>query len=373
MEEGKRIKVCFLISGSEIGGTEKMLVDMAEGLPRDEFQAPVVFAIRGRGRFTEELQGKGIKVCIFDLRKNPLRFISLLFAVRRESPDILHSFLFYGNLAGRVCGKLLRIKVVISSQRSTDEWRNKVHWWIDSFTARWTDLIISNSYSGKQSLVKKAGIKPSLIVVIPNGIKKPLVVETFSRGNFGIQPGEFVVGTVGNLRPVKGHIYLIFAAPLVLKRFPSTRFILVGQGELKDYLLKSVKKAGVAENFIFTGFIKDPVRVIRLFDVFVFPSLWEGCPVGLLEAMAEGKPCVAFSSGDIPFIIENGKSGIIVQDRSPEKLAEWIIKLLEDRNLREEIGRNARKRVEESFTFDRMMKEYISVYKKTVALKTKNG
>lgn len=373
MEDKKRIKISYVISGSEIGGTEKMLMDMAENLPQDSFYPPVVFAIRGRGRFTEELQKKGITVHIFNLRNNPFRFISLLRSVKKESPDILHSFLFYGNLAARLCGKLLKIRAVISSQRSTDDWRRKIHWLIDGFTAKWTDVIISNSRSGKQALVEKARINPSKIEVIPNGIKKNPSMSTVSGKEFGIQPGELVVGTVGNLRKPKGHIYLVSAASLVLKKFPNTKFIVVGQGELKQQLVEETEKAGIAANFVFTGFIKDAVRVIRLFDVFAFPSLWEGCPVGLLEAMGEGKPCVAFPAGDVPYIIEDGRNGLLIPDRSPEKLAAGIMKLLGDKNTREEMGRNAKKRAEESFSFDGMMEAYISVYKKTVALKTKNG
>jgi len=371
--ENKKIKVSFLISGSEIGGTEKMLIDMAERLPRDDFFPPVVFAIRGSGTFTIELRKRGIKVHIFDMRRNPFRFFSLLLSVRRESPDVLHSFLFYGNLAGRICGRLLGIKAVISSQRSTDDWRKKIHWLADGLTAKWADAIISNSHSGKRALVNKAGIKPSAITVIPNGIELPPVDATFSRGDFGIRPGELVVGTVGNLRKPKGHIYLVLAAPLVLEKLPDTRFMIVGQGELQQYLLDEAKKAGVAEKFVFTGFIKDAAKIIRLFDVFAFPSLWEGCPVGLLEAMGAGKPCVAFPAGDVPFIIDSGKNGIIVRDRSHEELAQGILKLLGDRNLREETGRNARKRVEESFTFEGMMEQYVSVYRTTVAMKAKNG
>lgn len=373
MEDKKRLKVCFIISASEIGGTEKMLVDMAEKFPLNDFYPPVVFTIRGRGAFTEDLQRKGVDTRIFDLRKNPFRFINLLASIARESPDILHSFLFYGNLAGRICGKLLGIRVVISSQRSTDDWRNRIHWFADGLTSRWTDAIISNSHSGKTALVEKAGIRPALITVIPNGVTFHRASATLSASDFGIKPGELLVGTVGNLRRPKGHIHLLRAAPLVLKKIPSARFMIVGHGELRESLYNAAKKNGVEKNFIFTGFRKDAVEIIRLFDVFAFPSLWEGCPVGLLEAMEQGKPCVAFPAGDVPYIIENGRNGIIVSMGSHEELAGGILRLLENSALRDEIGRNARKRVEESFSFDGMFREYVSFYKRMFAIKAGNG
>ncbi len=372
MEDKKRIKISYVIPSSEIGGTEKMLMTMLESLPADIFYPPVVFTIKGKGRFTEELKKMKVNAHIFNLKKNPFQFLKLLKTIKEEHSDILHSFLFYGNLTGRLCGRLLKIKVVISSQRSADAWRKKYHWLIDRITSGWTDIIISNSHSGKNALVKKAGIDPSKISVIPNGIKKSDILYPLSKEDFGITPEELIVGTVGNLRKSKGHIYIIKAAEIVLKKLPDTRFVIVGEGQLRQKLIKETEKAGIADRFIFTGFIKDAVSVIHLFDIFVFPSLWEGCPVSLLEAMSEGKPCIAFSSGDIPYIIEDGKSGLLIPVAYYEKLASDIIKLAMDKNLRETVSENAKKRVEEFFSFDRMMQEYISVYKKTVAIKTKN-
>ncbi len=373
MENKNLIRISYVISGSEIGGTEKMLIDMAENLPSEVFYPPCVFAIRGEGTFTGELRKKGIRVRVFDVRKKPLQFIGLIMSIKRELPDILHSFLFYGNLAGRLCGRILGIKVVISSQRSTDDWRRKIHWLVDGLTARWADFIISNSYSGKDVLVEKSRIPPAKITVIPNGIKTEVLSDTFSPADFGILPGQAVVGTVGNLRTPKGHIHIVEAAPAVLAKFPGTKFVIVGQGELRRNLEQEAGKRGIAENFIFTGFIKNAARVTRLFDIFVFPSLWEGCPVGVLEAMGQGKPCVAFSAGDVPYIIRDGIDGLLISGRSSGELAKEIIKLLGDEDLRIQMGANAKKRVFEHFSFDGMMNSYVSFYKKAVALKAKNG
>ncbi len=369
MVDENRIKISFIISGSEIGGTEKMLLLMTESITPERFYPPTVFAIKGSGKFTEELEHKKIKTYVFNLKKNPLEFIRLLRTVKKESPDILHSFLFYGNLTGRIIGRLLKIKVVISSQRSTDPWRKKYHWFIDRVTARWTDIIISNSHAGKKALTENAGISGEKIIVIPNGIRMDKSGFTYSRKDFGIEPSEYLVGTVGNLRSPKGHTYLISAAPAILKDFPETRFVIVGQGELRQTLVNETRKAGIEDRFIFTGFINNAADIIDLFDIFVFPSLWEGCPVSLLEAMGKGKPCVAFSVGDIPHIIEDGVSGLLIPVKNHTKLAGAIISLLRDREQRYNMGENARKRVKEIFSLEIMMKKYIAVYTETVDFK----
>ncbi|MCM8760162.1 MAG: glycosyltransferase, partial [Candidatus Omnitrophica bacterium] len=321
----------------------------------------VVFAIKGYGRFIDELKERGIRVWTFNFKSRPLDFIKLLYFIKRESPDILHSFLFYGNLTGRVVGKILKIPVVISSQRSTDPWRKRYHWMIDCLTTKWTDIIISNSFKGKEVLIKKGRISHKKVIVIPNGIEAPEPGEKVTREALGISPSDYIVGTVGNLRKAKGHIYLISAAPLILKYLPNTRFIIVGEGELKGFLIKEAERLGVLDRFIFTGFLDNPSSIISLFDVFVFPSLWEGCPVGLLEAMMLGKSCVAFPVGDIPCIIEDGISGILAY-KSSEKLASAVIRLLKDKKLREEMGDAAHKRVLEHFSLEVMMERYISTY-----------
>ncbi len=356
------IKISFLIPSSEIGGTERMLLLMIENLPADIFSPPVVFTIKGYGKFIDELKKRGIRTYTFNLKFRPFDFIKLLYCIRRESPDILHSFLFYGNLAGRIAGKILKIPVIISSQRSTDIWRKRYHWIIDRITACWTDIIISNSFSGRDALIEKGGISPEKIRVIPNGIKLYEPKKVIKRDDFGIKSSEYIVGTVGNLRKAKGHIYIISAAPLILKEYPDTRFVIVGEGELKDALIRETERLKISDRFIFTGFVDNPTDIVSLFDVFVFPSLWEGCPVGLLEAMMLGKSCIAFPVGDIPYIIEDGVSGLLVKYKSIEKLASAVITLLKDKQLREDMGNAAHKRVVEHFSLEVMMKRYISTY-----------
>lgn len=360
--EDKRVKIAYIISSSEIGGTEKMLLLMLENLTRQNFRCPVVFAIKGKGKFTEELGARGIKTRIFNLKTNPLLFISLVKAVKHEAPDIIHSFLFYGNLAGRICGRLLKTKTVISSQRSVDSWRKWYHWKIDRLTSKWSDIIISNSFAGKQALVEKARISPGKIIVIPNGISSGKLKCTIDRKSLGLKTSDTVIGAVGNLRKAKGHIYLVKAAEIVLKQFPDAAFVIAGEGELGEYLAREAKRRGIESRFTFTGFRSDVEELIQLFDIFVLPSLWEGFPVSLLEAMKYGKPVIAFGVADVPYIIEDGKSGFVVPVKDYGQLASKIKFLIKNNNLREQAGKQAEKRLGEKFSLKLMLKRYVSVY-----------
>ncbi|MCD6407784.1 glycosyltransferase, partial [bacterium] len=322
--EDRKIRIFYLIGSSEIGGTEKMLFSLIENLDKQKFQVSVI-GIKGEGKFTEELRKRKIKLYVFNLKKNLFSFFNLLKLLKKEKPDILHSFLFAGNITGRITGKLAGIKIVISSQRSEDKWRKWYHWMIDRITAGWTDLIISNSFAGKKVLIEKGKISPEKIKVIPNGIEIPSLPSRKEKKNL-------VVGTVGNLRKVKGHIYLIKAAIEILKDFPEVKFVVIGEGELKNFLMEEIKKAGIEKNFIFTGFVPEPMKYVREFDVFVLTSLWEGCPVSLLEAMSMGVVPVAFGVGDVPYIIKDGEEGFVVEPCNYNELARKIKNCFQMRN-----------------------------------------
>jgi glycosyltransferase involved in cell wall biosynthesis len=269
-------------------------------------------------------------------------------------------------LVGRIAGLLLKTPLVISSQRSIDVWRKWYHWQVDKFTSIWADLIISNSFSGREVLIKKAHIPKEKIIVIPNGISNEKVQPTINKESFGLKKSDYLVGTVGNLKTAKGHIYLIKGAERVLKEFPNTFFLIAGEGPLKNSLLQEIGKRGMIKNFIFTGFRSDVEELIQLFDIFVLPSLWEGFPVSLLEAMKYGKSTVAFGVADIPYIIENNISGFVVEPKSYVQLADKIIMLIKDKKIRHQTGISAKIRVEENFGLEKMVSDYTSVYIETL-------
>ena len=360
--EDRKIKISFIISSSEIGGTEKMLLSMIESLDRKVFERPSVFTIKGRGKFTMELERIDVLSYTLNLKKNPFLFFPLLYRLWKESPDIIHSFLFYGNIAGRVCGRLIATRLVISSQRSIDSWRRWHHWKVDGITSAWADLIISNSLSGKEVLVQKSGIPGEKIIVISNGISSRKIPCTVTRKSLGIGDSGLVVGTIGNLRKAKGHMCLVESAGRVLKECPDIYFVIAGEGNMRQALAERVEKMGMSGRFIFTGFRRDAEELLQLFDIFVLPSLWEGFPVSLLEAMKYGKPAVAFGVSDIPRIIEDGKSGIVVEPGSVSQLSAGLVKMLKNGDMRREMGMRAGEIAIEKYSLEEMMRKYTRAY-----------
>jgi len=349
-----KIRIGYLIGSSEIGGTEKMILTIAKNIDKNLFDI-VFFCIRGEGKFTEKLRKLNYKVYILNLKKNPFSFIKLFIYIKREKIDILQSFLFVANIIGRIYGKLLKIKLIISSQRSTDEWRKWYHWLIERITKNFVDIYISNSYTAKDVLIKKAKIPRKKIKVIYNGIEIPEKIEKLKKDYIAI-------GTIGNLRKAKGHFNLIKAAKIVVEKYKNVKFYIIGEGELKEEILKMIKEEKLENFFILTGYVEDVYSYLKIFDVFVLPSLWEGCPVSLLESMGYGIASITTDVGDVPYIIENGKDGFIVEKNDYLKLSEKIIYLIENEEERKKIGEKAREKIKNYFSYEEMIKKYSSIY-----------
>ena len=192
----------------------------------------LIITLKGQGTFPQVLKKNNFPVYILDIKKDILWPVKLIGILKKERPQILHSFLYVANLVGRLAGKISGIPIIVSAQRSTDPWRKWYHWKADCLTSFLSSIIVSNSYAGKNALIKKGHIPPAKIIVIENGIEQAENILPFKKSLLGIDENVFIVGTVGNLREPKGHSYFILAAPEILKNFPNTRFLILGQGHL---------------------------------------------------------------------------------------------------------------------------------------------
>lgn len=184
------------------------------------------------------------------------------------------------------------------------------------------------------------------------------------RADLGISKDAVVIGNIAHMADHKGQIYLIRAALIVKNKYPDTKFVVVGDGELRKELEAEVRRLGLDGIVIFTGFRKDIASFLASFDIFAFPSHMEGLGTSLLDAMVMKKPIVSTIAGGIPEVVKDGISGILVPPREPEALARAIIRLIEDPGLRLKYGNAGRRIVEENFTVDRVVDGTLAVYKR---------
>jgi glycosyltransferase involved in cell wall biosynthesis len=174
--------------------------------------------------------------------------------------------------------------------------------------------------------------------------------------------GGLVLGCVGWLLPEKGQALLIRALPAVLARYPGCRLVLAGDGPSRPALEQLAAELGVDGAIEFAGLVDDVAAVYRSLDVFVFPSLAEPLGSSLLSAMAYGLPCVALASGAVPEVIENGRTGLLVDAPDPAAFADAVLRLLDDPPLAGRLGIAARAKVSERFSVARMARDTVALY-----------
>jgi glycosyltransferase involved in cell wall biosynthesis len=288
--------------------------------------------------------------------------------LKRLAPDVIHAHDPHGvamaSLALSLRGassSAAGLPVLVASRRVD------FHLQGNSFS-RWkhrqVDCFIAASEAIRQMLVAD-GVPPERTVTVHEGIDVEHVAAAPPvnvHEEFWLPHHAPVVGNVAALVPHKGQRYLIDAAHLAVQQIPDARFVILGEGELREHLEKQVREHHLEKHVVLPGFRTDVLGCIKAFDVFAMSSVTEGLGTSLLDAMACARPIVATSAGGIPEIVEDGVNGLLVPPRDAHALATSIVRLLEDEKLRQRIGASGFARVRERFTLERMVAETAAVY-----------
>lgn len=352
--------VMQIVQSLECGGLEKMVISLAERLNKKSSCASIC-CLDKTGELAQEAEYKNIKVIA--VRKKPGIDLPLVIKLagifRREKINVVHTHnlgpLFYGTLAAR----LSRVPVVINTRHGREA---KV-----SLKLLWAmnDNIVAISHDARRRLLKFNRINEERIKVIYNGIDIKKFSEINSAQNkkiFNFDSSALVIGTIARLAPEKDQFTLIDAFSEVSQKLDNTRLIIVGDGTLRKELESYCRKRNLANKILFLGFRQDIPKILSIFDVFVLSSITEGISLTLLEAMAASRPIVATNVGGNPEIIDNGVTGFLVPPKSPDRMAEAIIKILSDKELAGKMKLAGYKRVKEKFSLDRMTEAYNNLY-----------
>ena len=244
---------------------------------------------------------------------------------------------------------------------------------LEEETAQNATLIVTISKYSLERIQNLYGIKQNKVRIVPNGVDvekfKPMENPTALRKQFGLGDEPCVL-FVGSLIPRKGIDLLVKAAKKIVKEQVDTKFIIVGEGPLKNQLAIYLKAANLSDNFKFLGNLKEQalLAIYNCADVFALPSVQEGQGIVLLEAQASSKPVVAFDVGGVKETIRNGETGILVKRGSSDELADALLKLLGNRDLRESMGISGRRFVTENYTWDICAQKMLDVYREALAV-----
>lgn len=237
---------------------------------------------------------------------------------------------------------------------------------------RQVDCFIAASEAIRQMLIAD-GVPADRTVTVHEGIDVDHVITTPPvnvHEAFWLPHHAPVVGNVAALVPHKGQRYLIDAAHLVVQEIPDARFIILGEGELREHLERQVREHHLEKHVLLPGFRTDVLGCIKGFDVFVMSSVTEGLGTSLLDAMACARPIVATHAGGIPEIVEDGVNGLLVPPRDAHALAAAIVRALRDQPLRERLGKAGFDRVRDRFTVERMVAATAAVYQEIAQVRS---
>jgi glycosyltransferase involved in cell wall biosynthesis len=363
-----RIKILHISKMKGVSGSENHLLTLLAGLDHQRFDISLCILAESRHlpllqEYTKTLEHAGISVVMFVTQKYPdvRLFLKLKCYIAQGRFQIVHTHLIHADFYGTLAAKLDGIPVIVSSRHNDDRFRHyKALIWLNRFLARWqTKIIVISDWVGK-FLQEIEGIPTDKIVRIHYGLQPETLAEQYEpqyvRQQLLIPAGVPVIGTIGRVTEQKGHTYLLQAIAKVKTQFPELRVVILGDGELRTELERQATNLGVETNVIFTGYRKDAIKLLSGFDFFVFPSLWEGFGLVLLEAMALRKAIVASAVSAIPESVLDGQTGILTPPKNVDKLADAILTLLRDHHLAQTMGDAGYEHLQKHFTVSNMVR-----------------
>lgn len=357
--------IWYLIGNLEVGGAERTLVDLANGLDPEQFNITIWTITEPRPLVTDVQEHVAVRSLGAknkgDVRA-PLRFIS---ALRDEQPDILQSFLFYDNTLATIAGLMSPRTTVITGVRAVPNDPSTLRNSIRRITCRLADHIVSNSEAGADFILDY-GVSPEHVSVVRNGrnidVYRSGEATPEVRQSLEIPTDVPVVGTVGRLIERKGHYDLLKAWPVILDEHPDAHLLIVGEGPERDGLETMASELSIQDSTHLPGTQDNIPDLLDLMDVFVFPSYFEGLPGALLEAMAAGLPIVATPVDGNRELLDDGKSGLFVPVQNPDALAQAICRLLSHKSFASSISDEAAHVAATEFSLNQMIEEFSSIY-----------
>ncbi len=373
-QERKKIKILHIMKMKGVSGSENHLLTLLPQLDPNRFE--IHYAILSEFRHVElledyqkRLEHAGIPVPIFVMRKyfDFGLFWKLVRYMKAEEFDIVHTHLIHADFYGTLTAKAAGIGRIVSSRHNDDKFRNYLpSIWLNRFLARWHDRLVVISDALGRFLQEVEGIPAEKIVRIHYGLQAKEAEHhadpAYVRQEFQIPEYVPVIGTIGRLTTQKGQRYLVEAVKQVTAHFPELQLVIIGAGELRSELKQQSQELGIAANMIFAGYRTDALKLLSGCDFFVFPSLWEGFGLVLLEAMALKKAIVASRVSAIPESVLNGKTGFLVPPKDADRLADAMLTLLKDPALTQTMGTAGYTHLQENFSVQKMVQGIETMY-----------
>jgi len=292
--------------------------------------------------------------------------------MRQEKPVIVHTHSSKAGIVGRLAARISAVPVSIHTPHGHVFYGHfnpliaRLFWLMEKLFERMTDGVVALTEGEKKDYINLSVYRAGKVAVIHSGVD----LQRFSdvrvdpakvRKNIGLEPECLVVGTVGWLLPIKGPLVLLRAMAALRQKIPKARLVYVGKGALARQLKSEAVRLKVADRVLFLGWRDDVHEIMQAFDILVLPSLNEGMGRVLVEAMAAGKPVVASRVGGIPDLVKHGENGFLVNPGDIADLSHYIGRLLQDAELRANMGSSGRAHAQ-NFDIRNMVEKIDALY-----------
>ncbi|MDH5662502.1 MAG: glycosyltransferase family 4 protein [Elusimicrobiota bacterium] len=385
----EKIKVLHIITRLILGGAQENTIFTVWGLNKSdcyEVELATGPPIGPEGSLIEEAKKRGIKLKIMpsmrreiNLFRDLLAFIELYLLIRKGKYTIVHTHSSKAGILGRLAARIAGVKIIIHSVHGLPffEYQNRflnyIYILCERFAALFTDRLISVCDAMARKAIAAGVAKEDKFTTIYSGIElnhyfNSDISIAEKQKELNLDPDVPVVGNISRLFELKGHNYLLEAASQVVEVFPEAKFLLVGDGILRERLIRQAEDLKIRNNIVFTGLVerKEIPRLISVMDVVVHTSLREGLPRVLPEALAMAKPVIAFEIDGMPEIIKDGENGYLIPPKDSRKLANSIIRLLQDKEKARRMGEAGRGMVNPAFDLEVMVERISDVYKESI-------
>lgn len=353
----------------KIGGTEHKLIDYAVEFKKKGV-ALMSCTLEGKGRLSEEFQKSGVYLHTIGIT-SPWKLFRLLKFIRfilRGHFDLVHVYGLKAQVLTAFLLKLLGVPAIISGLESNNDWRRWYHVAVERLSYPFLSGWVAVSKKVKLVHVQREKIDPKRIKVVHSSVnvdnfpielvkKRDQILEKHQ-----IPKDTFVIGNVASIIPIKGHKYLLQAVKAFKTAGRNFKVFLVGDERTQGQIPRLIRELGLENEVIVTGFVPTIKDYLPAFDVFVLPSLLEGLPISILEAMVLGIPVVASNVGGIPEVIQNGTNGYLVPPKDPNSIQQRIEELWENPATWKTLSENARKTVLNKYSLSQKVEEIISYY-----------
>ena len=361
-------RVMQIVGSLTPGGTEHLVVQICKRLPAE--YGTVVCCLDAEGEWAADLQARGIEVRALHRRagfRPEVGRAIARFAAERDI-DVLHCHQYSPFVYGRIAAMWnRRLRIVYTEHgRLSDappSWKRRL---VNPLLSRFDGRIVAVSHELRDYMIE-ARFPRERVSVVHNGVEPGQAASTLDRRRarmlLGLDERAFVVMTVARLDPVKDLMTLLDAFAFVRKRVPAAHLVVVGDGPERQRLTERAGREDLAGAVHITGYRADVRALLPAADVYASSSISEGVSITILEAMATGVPVVATAVGGTPEILSDGTGGILVPSREPVRMAAAIVALAHDPRRRASLAAAARRRLEASFTIDRMVDDYARSYR----------